>query len=196
MGLLDSWSNVVSAFLTTQTDLFQVSPDTVWKHIIDKSDHLTGNPGTTLLLSAQHTHGTGPLTLTPIGLTLQGRLELNWYMCTNCRPGGHSEDHCWILHPELRRGKGNTAKSTTTMSGSYYFSPIFTYFTFFSIQYTVLSVCIPLLYYLLITVIYSCLYLFTLFWNVPTLDPGFVPLTHNPLPWVIPLTNAYWSWLV
>jgi hypothetical protein len=31
IGLLDLWSNIVSAFLTIQTDLFKVSPDAVQK---------------------------------------------------------------------------------------------------------------------------------------------------------------------
>jgi hypothetical protein len=114
MGLLDSWSNIISAFLATQNDLFTVSPDTVQKRIIDESDHLIGNPGTTLLSSMQCAHSSAPLISNPIGLTSRGRLKLNWYTCTNCGPGGHSEDRCWILHPELRKGKGNDVKSTAT----------------------------------------------------------------------------------
>ena len=35
--------------------------------------------------------------------------------CTHCNKEGHSEDHCWILHPELKPTKfGNKGKPKTT----------------------------------------------------------------------------------
>jgi len=110
MGLPDSWSNIVAAFLATQPDLFKISAHDVRKRIIDESDRVSGNTGTPLLSSAQRA---GSSNSPSTGLTSRGKLRLNRYTCTKCGPGGHTDEFCWTLHPELKRSR-NTAKSANT----------------------------------------------------------------------------------
>jgi len=107
MGLPDSWSNVVAAFLATQSDLFKISAHDVRKRIIDESDRVSGNTGTPLLSSVQRA---GPSNSSPTGYTSRGKLRLNRYSCTKCGPGGHTDEFCWVLHPEMKRNRV-TAKS-------------------------------------------------------------------------------------
>jgi len=110
MGLPDSWSNIVAAFLATQPDLFKISAHDVRKRIIDESDRVSGNTGTPLLSSAQRA---GSSNSPSTGLTSARKLRLNRYTCTKCGPGGHTDEFCWTLHPELKRSR-NTAKSVNT----------------------------------------------------------------------------------
>src|SRR5258705_7477186 len=98
MGLLDSWSNIVAAFLATQPDLFKIPTHNVRKRIVDESDHVSGNTGTSLLSPAQCA---GPSNSPSTGLNSRGKSRFNHYTCTTCGPGGHTDEMCWILHPEM-----------------------------------------------------------------------------------------------
>src|SRR5882762_1925386 len=111
MGLPDSWSNIVAAFLATQSDLFKISAHDVRKRIIDESDRVSGNTGTPLLSSAQRA---GASNSPSTGLTSRGKPRLNRYTCTKCGPGGHTDEFCWVLHPEMKRNR-STAKSANNV---------------------------------------------------------------------------------
>src|SRR5882762_1509487 len=111
MGLPDSWSNIVAAFLATQSELFKISAHDVRKRIIDESDRVSGNTGTPLLSSAQRA---GASNSPSTGLTSRGKPRLNRYTCTKCGPGGHTDEFCWVLHPEMKRNR-STAKSANNV---------------------------------------------------------------------------------